>query len=146
MHQHYRQRQVNIVDAESTLTINELLELEGIQECSWDFEGSPDFGVSATQGSFTIDDGSYYLENNRDGFTYFARYYSDVEFFSWNTEAPQPIGMQIKIGKYEMSVNNPIGHRAIFKMLDNVDYGITCQEVDSVILPLLPGEIRFIQS
>ena len=135
--------QANIVDEATTLTIDELLELSGTQECSWNFDGSSEFAVSATFGNFMISNGDFYLENTNDGTTVYGLKTGEFVYL-WNSFQAQNIGQKLNLERYEASVNNPIGHRAYFKMLGNIDYGITCNEVPSVTLPSVPSEIQFL--
>ncbi len=137
--------QVNVDDYATTTTISDLLVLDGIYECSWDFAGLDSSGVYPTTGSFMMNDGSYYLENTIESdltgtVERYALYDANTEmFYSWNNQASAPIGTTMNAEMYAGAiVDNTIGYRAYFDLLENVDYGIVCEQVASVTLPSLP--------
>ena len=143
--------QVNVDDYGSTTTISDLFALSGNYECSWDFDGLDDYGVYPTAGSFTMSsDGSYYFENTLESdlsgtVERYALYDAATgDFYSWNNQASQPIGMKLNAEMYANSVvDNTIAYRTYFDMLENVDYGIECEQVGSVTLASLP-DLQFI--
>jgi hypothetical protein len=137
--------EVNIDDPEATLTISNLLTLEGAQQCSWNFAGLADFGVEETVGTFTIIDGTYYLDNVRDGYHRWAQFDGE-RFYSWNDNPDRgnTVGQSLGMSFYESSVLTTIGYRSHFAMLENVDYGIVCGDFAGV-LPELPDNIQWIE-
>lgn len=138
--------QANIVDAESTTTVSELFSLSGNYECSWDFSGSEEFAVDPASGIFFIaSDGSYYLENVVDSTLQglverYALYdASESVFYSWNNQASANLGQRMDYEMYSATVpGNTIAYRTYFDLLENIDYGIECEELAVVTLPSLP--------
>ena len=125
--------------AENFTNIEDMLALEGIQECTWDFAGDDHFGVFPTEGHFYIDNGMYSFENqihNSQDLTH-STYYDGTNFFYWNDQVvpgrPE-IVTKTSPTVYENSVLNTIGYRTYFKLIPDFDYGIVCEEVASVTL------------
>ena len=132
------------------LNVADLLALEGIQECSWNFAGDDHMGVFPTEGNFLIDNGEYSFENSvHDSLDITqSTYYNGVNFFVWNDQQvvgrPQII-TKMKPEVYEASVLQNIGYKVYFKMIPDWDYGITCEEVAAVTLiepPVTEGLIE----
>ena len=136
--------QVNVDDYATTTTISDLIDMPGIQQCSWNFVGDVSFGVEPTVGTFTIVNGAYYLENLRDGYHRWALF-DQERFYSWNDNPDRgnTVGQNLSLNTYQSSVLNTIGYRAHFAMLENVDYGIECSSF-SGSLPTLPADMTWI--
>ena len=138
--------QVNVDDYAATTTISDLFSLSGNHECSWDFTGLDDYGVYPTQGSFTMSSGGSYsfantVESDLSGTVERYAFYDAAsgEFYSWNNQASAPIGVKMNAEMYANTiVDNTIAYRTYFDMLENVDYGIECEQVSSVTLASLP--------
>ncbi len=125
--------------AEDFINIEDMLALQGVQACTWDFAGDDHFGVFPTEGEFLIDNGKYSSQNqvhDSQDITH-STYYDGTNFFYWNNQVvPGRPDIVTKTSQtvYQASVNQHIGHRTYFKLLPNFDYGITCEEVSSVTL------------
>ena len=135
--------------AEDFINIEDMLALEGIQKCSWDFAGDDNFGVFPTEGEFLIDNGLYSFENQvHDSQDLTHSTFHSLSFFYWNNQVvpgrPQ-IVTKVSPTVYENSVLNAIGYRSYFKMIPDFDYGITCEEVSSVTLQTFPPTAELIE-
>tara|TARA_Y100000310_G_scaffold229755_1_gene232177 strand:+ start:66 stop:548 length:483 start_codon:yes stop_codon:yes gene_type:complete len=136
--------------AENFTNIEDMLALEGIQECTWDFAGDDDFGVFPTEGEFLIDNGLYSFENqvhDSADLTVFT-HYDGTNFFYWNDQVvpgrPQLV-TKTSLTVYQNSVNHNIGYRSYFKILPDFDYGIVCEEVASVTFHSQPTNAELIE-
>jgi len=135
---------------EDFLSIADLVELQGIQSCSWDSQGDDNLGIYASKGTFDIDNGEYYFENEAesyDGTTTRYAYYDGQDYHNWNdvTVPGAPLIVQkISNDKYQSTVLETLGLKVWFNMHHDFDYGITCQEVSSVTLQTPPSDASIV--